>query len=148
MTTPPASSPAELTSELTAFFRQYGEHSLHGEPAAIATSYAPTFLVGGPAGSAAFANDEKFLQWLGQLRTFNDQAGMTAMSPAGVRATALSPIHALAQVTWSARFARTGDREITFEIAYLVERAGDSWKVLGYVSEADQEAEMKKLGLL
>jgi len=41
-------------------------------------------------------------------------------------------------VRWSARF----------EIAYLIERAGDSWRVLGYVSERDQEDEMRSLGLL
>jgi hypothetical protein len=54
----------------------------------------------------------------------------------------------LAQVRWSARFEKTGDRAIEFDIAYLIERAGESWRVLGYVSERDQEEEMRDLGLL
>ena len=54
----------------------------------------------------------------------------------------------LAQVRWSARFEKTGDRAIEFEIAYLIERAGDAWRVLGYVSERDQEEEMRALGLV
>ena len=31
---------------------------------------------------------------------------------------------------------------------YLIEAAGESWRVLGCVSERDQEEEMRALGLL
>jgi len=70
------------------------------------------------------------------------------VTPAAVRETVLSPLHVLAQVRWSARFEKTGERAIEFEIAYLIERAGKSWRVLGYVSERDQEEEMRALELL
>jgi hypothetical protein len=30
----------------------------------------------------------------------------------------------------------------------LIERSGASWRVLGYISERDQEEEMRALGLL
>ena len=73
---------------------------------------------------------------------------MRALSPVAVRETVLSPLHVLAQVRWGARFEKTGDRAIEFEIAYLIERAGESWRVLGYVSERDQDEEMRALGLL
>ncbi len=95
-----------------------------------------------------FANDTRFLDWLAQVRGFNRQHGMRAVSPAAVRETVLSALHVLAQVRWSARFEKTGDRAIEFDIAYLIERAGESWRVLGYVSERDQEEEMRALGLL
>lgn len=138
---------ASLPNELMAFFQRYAHASLTSEPPAIAALYAPTFIVAGPKGSAAFANDENFLQWLGQLRVFNHEHGMQAMAPSRVQVHTLSPVHVLAQVAWSALFAKTGDRDIWFEIAYLLERAGESWKILSYVSAADQEEEMKKLGL-
>ena len=141
-------SHASLTNELTAFFQRYAEDSLHGEPTAIAGAYAPSFIVAGPNGSQSFANDEKFLQWLEKMRTFNRHHAMQSLEPSRVEVHQLSPIHALAGVTWSARFAKTGDRDIGFVISYLLERAGDSWKVLSYVSEADQEDEMRKLGVL
>lgn len=137
-----------LPNELMAFFQRYAEHSLHGQPTVLAALYAPTFVVAGPKGSQTFANDEKFLQWLQELRTFNTTQGMTSMTPVTASGSQLSPIHVLARVTWAARFAATGARDIVFHISYLLERAGDSWKVLGYFSEADQEEEMKKLGLL
>ena len=83
-----------------------------------------------------------------ESRGFNREHGMSSVSPVAVREKALSPLHVLAQVRWSARFEKTGARGIEFEIAYLMERAGESWHVLGYVMEGDQEEEMRALGLL
>ena len=114
----------------------------------LAALYATNFFAAGPKGSMTFSNDAQFIDWLAQVRAFNRQHGMRALSPAAVRETTLSPIHVLAQVRWSARFEQTGARPIEFEIAYLMELAGESWRVLGYVSARDQEEEMRALGLL
>jgi hypothetical protein len=130
------------------FFAQYAVLSMGDDGRALAAVYAPNFFVAGPTGSKTFANDAQFLDWLAQVRTFNRQHGMHALSPASVRETVLSPLHVLAYVRWSARFEKTGTRAIEFEIAYLIERAGESWRVLGYVSARDQEEEMRALGLL
>ena len=130
------------------FFTQYAALAMGDDHRALAALYAPSFFVGGPSGSMTFANDGRFLDWLAQVRAFNRQHGMGALSPASVRDTVLSPLHVLAQVRWSARFEKTGDRAVEFDIAYLLERAGDSWRVLGYISARDQEGEMRALGLL
>jgi hypothetical protein len=84
--------------------------------------YAPSFIVGGPGGSASFVNDERFVAWLEQVFAFNREHGM----------------HALEVVC---------DRLVEFRISYLLEHTTET-KILAYVSEADQAAEMKKLGLL
>jgi hypothetical protein len=130
------------------FFTRYAALSMGEDDRAMAAVYAPSFFVAGPKGSMTFANDGRFLDWLAQVRAFNRQHGMHAVSPAAVRETVLSPLHVLAQVRWSARFEKTGTRATEFEIAYLIELAGESWRVLGYVSERDQEEEMRALGLL
>jgi hypothetical protein len=130
------------------FFTRYAALSMGDDDRALAAMYAPSFFVAGPKGSMTFANDAQFLDWLGGVRAFNRQHGMHALSPAAVRETVLSPLHVLAQVRWRARFEKTGERAAEFEIAYLMERAGDSWHVLGYVSERDQDEEMRTLGLL
>jgi hypothetical protein len=130
------------------FFAHYAAVSMGDDDRALAAVYAPSFFVAGPKGSMTFANDVQFLDWLAHVRTFNRQHGMRALSPAAVRETVLSPMHVLAQVRWSARFEKTGTRAIEFEIAYLMELAGRSWRVLGYVSARDQEEEMRALGLL
>jgi hypothetical protein len=130
------------------FFARYAALSMGDDDHALAAMYAPSFFVAGPKGSTTFANDAKFLEWLAQVRVFNQQHGMKTMAPVAVRETPLSPLHTLAQVRWSARFEKTGDRAIEFEIAYLLERAAETWRVLGYVSTRDQEEEMRSLGLL
>jgi hypothetical protein len=131
------------------FFTRYAALSMdNDDDRAMAAVYAPTFFVAGPKGSMTFANDTRFLDWLAQVRAFNRQHGMRALSPAAVRETVLSPLHVLAQVRWRAQFEKALDRAAEFEIAYLIERAGESWRVLGYVSACDQEEEMRALGLL
>jgi hypothetical protein len=130
------------------FFHRYAELSMGPRPEDLAPLYAPTFIVGGPQGSQAFTNDARFLDWLRQVGDFNRQHGMRGMTVVSLQDTALSPIHAIATVRWGASFDKTGDRVIEFDISYLIEKAGDSWKILSYLSKRDQEEEMKKEGLL
>jgi hypothetical protein len=117
-------------------------------PEALAGLYASTFIVGGPEGSHAFTNDARFIEWLRKVAAFNRQHGMRALMALSIRDVTLSPLHTLAVVTWGARFEKTGDRIIEFEISYLLEKAGDEWRILAYIARSDQNAEMAKEGLL
>ena len=118
------------------------------QPEALAGVYAPTFIVGGPEGSQAFPNDARFVEWIRQVADFNRQHGMRSIMAVSIRDMTLSPIHTLATVTWGARFEKTGDRVIEFDISYLLEKAADDWRILSYISRSDQNAEMAKEGLL
>jgi hypothetical protein len=133
---------------LDRFFSRYAELSLGPQPEALAGPYAPTFIVGGPEGSHAFANDDRFLEWLRQVAAFNRQHGMRSLIVVSVDGMELSPLHVLATVTWGARFDKTGDRAIAFAISYLLENSDGDWRILSYISRADQNAEMAKEGLL
>jgi Domain of unknown function (DUF4440) len=133
---------------LDRFFSRYAELSLGPQPEALARLYAPTFIVGGPQGSQAFTNDARFIEWLRQVASFNRQHGMRVLTAMSIRDVTLSPLHTLATVTWGARFEKTGDRIIAFEISYLLEKAEDEWRILSYISYSDQNAEMEKEGLL
>lgn len=129
------------------FFARYAERSLGPTPEALADLYAPTFLVAGPEGSAAFPNDDRFRAWLRGVADFNRAHDMRTLHAIKVREATLSPLHTLATVTWGAQFERTGDEVIEFEIAYLLERTAQAWRILAYISRADQAAEMSRLGL-
>ena len=133
---------------LNGFFSRYAELSVGPQPEELAGVYAPTFIVGGPSGSQAFANDVRFVEWLRQGADFNRQHGMRTLAPMTIRDATLSPIHTLATVTWGARFEKTGDRLIDFEISYLLEQTDDEWRILSYISRTDQNAAMEKEGLL
>jgi hypothetical protein len=133
---------------LDRFFSLYAELSLTGPPERLAHLYAPTFIVGGPEGSRAFTNDAGFIDWLRQVAQFNRRHGMNTLTALSIRDLVLSPLHTLATVKWGARFEKTGDRVIEFEISYLLEQAGDEWRILSYVSRSDQNAEMAREGLM
>jgi hypothetical protein len=133
---------------LDRFFSRYAELSLSAQPEALAGMYAPTFIVGGPQGSQAFPNDARFIEWLRQVGDFNRQHGMRGLDVVRIHDQSLSPIHSLATVTWGARFEKTGDRAIEFEIAYLLEKTMEEWRILAYISRSDQDTEMAKEGLL
>ena len=133
---------------LREFFDHYARLSLGPQPEELSSLYAATFIVGGPAGSQAFANDSRFIDWLKQVGEFNRQHGMRSIAAIEIQERTLSPVHALATVTWGAQFSKTGERIIEFEISYLLEQAGDQWKILSYISRSDQQEEMTKEGLL
>jgi hypothetical protein len=133
---------------LQRFFTHYAELSMGPRPEDLAALYAPTFIVGGPQGSRAFANDSKFVDWLRQVGTFNRQHGMNSMTPVAILEVMLSPMHSLATVMWGAQFEKTGQRVIQFDISYVLERAGEGWQVLSYISQSDQNEAMRKEGLL
>lgn len=134
---------------LEPFFRDYAVASVESPVEQIPAFYADSFIASGPRGSAVFKNDEKFIEWLGKIHEFNQRTGMVSMEVVSIEEpVSLSSRHILASVDWGARFRKTGDRLITFRIAYLLEKIGDRWKILAYVSEKDQEDEMRELGLL
>ena len=133
---------------LDQFFERYAAVSSGPHPEALALLYAPTFIAGGPAGSQAFTNDARFIEWLRTVAAFNREHGMRALDVQSIREVELSPLHTLATVTWGARFEKTGDRLIEFDISYLLERAGADWRILLYISRSDQNAEMAHAGLL
>ena len=106
---------------LERFFSRYAELSLGPQPEELADLYAPTFIVGGPHGSQAFANDARFVEWLRQVANFN-RHGMRSHGDVDSRRNVESTPHTLATVTWGARFEKTGDRIIEFEISYCSRR--------------------------
>jgi len=136
-------------AELEEMFWAYGGASMGGVPENVAAFYTQEFFVAHPGGSGTFRNDAGFLGWLGQVWEMNHKSGMTAMDLVSVgKPLRLSPTHVLVQVEWGARFAKTGDRAIPFRIAYLLEHRGDRWRILGYVSEEDQQTAMRMGGVI
>lgn len=93
-------------------------------------AYAATFIAVGPEGSHVCTNDARFIEWLRQVADFNRQHGTRTLTAVSIRDVTLSPIHTLATVTWGAQFQKAGERVIEFEISYLLEQAGNEWRIL------------------
>jgi len=133
---------------LRRFFDRYAEFAQRPAHQELAAMYAQTFVIAGPEGSRAFANDAAFLDWLTQVYDFNQTHGMRSLVVVSIYELVLSPRHSLATVKWGTQFTKTGDRLIEFEISYLVESGGGGWTILSYISRSDQDGEMKRLGVL
>ena len=134
--------------DLYQFFTGYAAAALGDKPELLAALYAQSFLAAGPEGSAAFKNDDAFLQWLSQVHDFNRATGMTGMEVASVDEYRLSDLFTVATVSWGATFRKTGNEVILFKISYIVQRTDGSYRVLGYVSHEDQMSVMRAKGLL
>lgn len=134
---------------LMAYFEDYAVASCEDSEARTARFYADSFIAAGPRGSAVFKNDQHFVTWLKQVREYNQRVGMLALQVVSIeQSISVSPLHMVVTVEWGATFRKTADRLITFRITYLLERSGDEWKIMAYISEKDQEEEMQKLQLL
>ena len=133
---------------LKSFFEAYAEAAVNSDPTALAGLYAEDFIASGPAGSAVFKNDEQFLAWLSQVHEFNRQVGIRSLEVGSIHVTPIGDHHAFATVEWCARFEKTGDESICFEISYLVRFSEGKTLILGYISHEDQEEVMTARGII
>jgi hypothetical protein len=133
--------------DLRQLFTDYAAASTSGEPSRVAAFYSPNgFLVAGPEGSAVFANDGAFLDWLRGVREFNTRSGLQSMDVDAVDETPIGAHYTLATVRWSARFEKTGAEPIRFSIGYLLQMSNTPL-IVGYISHEDQLEVMRRFDL-
>lgn len=129
------------------FFETYALVSMEPNLERHASLYAGEFIAAGPSGSAAFKNDGKFIEWLKQVHDFNKKIGMEALRAVSVSSDPISDKYSFATVEWGAKFKKTGEKLIRFEITYLLQFIENEPKILAYVDHEDQEKAMKELGI-
>ena len=126
-------------ADINQFFENYAEVSINGKPNDLADFYGDNFVVVGPGESMVFANDEKFLKWLDDVRNFNIQTGLEKMIVQNIRSHSVGTYVIQATVTWGVIYRKTKDEIIEFDIHYMLEKFNSKLKIILYVSEEDQE---------
>jgi hypothetical protein len=139
---------AATHNSLRSFFDQYARANHDMNASTIAGFYADNFIAAGPKGSMVFQNDEKFLQWLNQLKEFNQQTGMGNMQIVNFQESAISEHYHMVTIEWGVTFPKTGDELITFKISYFVNVTAPMPGIIMYISHVDQEDYMREKGLL
>jgi hypothetical protein len=129
------------------FFEMYASVSMKANPDRHADLYADEFIAAGPQGSAVFKNDNKFLEWLKQVYTINQNTGMESLQVISVQSNPIGDTYSFATVEWGAKFKKTGEKLVRFEISYLLQFIQNEPKILAYVDHEDQQKVMKELGL-
>ncbi len=138
----------DTAENLRPFFEEYAQANDQNDLTSIAGFYADSFMAAGPKGSVTFTNDQHFVEWLRQLQEFNKQTGMKQMQIVNFEQTSISDDYQAAIITWGAKFPKTGDELITFDITYFLNVKQTTPKIIMYVSHSDQEDLMREKGLL
>jgi hypothetical protein len=139
---------ATIHHSLRPFFEQYAQASHDMKASTIAGFYADNFIAAGPKGNMVFQNDEKFLQWLNQLKELNQQTGMNNLHIVHLEESAISEHYHMVTIKWGVTFRETGDERLTFNISYFVDVKGQMPLIIMYISHLDQEDFMREKGLL
>lgn len=134
--------------DLRAFFEKYAEALNNKDINAIAGSYARQFIAAGPKGSAAYPNDETFIEWLKQVEAFNEKTGMEQMEIVHVEISPVSGEYESAKVSWRTSFRSRPGEAFSFDITYIVEKQQENYAIILFISHLDQEEYMKEKGLL
>ncbi|QJB30574.1 hypothetical protein HF324_04070 [Chitinophaga oryzae] len=137
----------EDSKNLKAFFERYAAANNNNDLNSIAGFYAESFIAAAPQGNGAFKNDDSFIRWLEQVEQFNRQTGMRHLQVVNIKEMPISTGYTQATVTWGAKFEKTGDELITFDISYFLYLTGGP-KIIMYISHEDQEVVMRQKGLL
>jgi hypothetical protein len=130
------------------FFETYALVSMRPEPAPHANLYANEFIAAAPSGSAAYKNDDQFLEWLNQVYDFNEKTGLESIQVMSVHENPITNEYSLATVEWGAKYEKTGGELIHFKITYLLQFLEDQPHILAYIDHEDQQKVMKERGIL
>jgi len=130
------------------FLTEYETLSIGKDLQGLSRMYADDFIVAGPKGAMAFKNDKKFKEWLKQLGQSNEDTGLKSMKIQNIIITPVGENYGSALATWGARFDKTGDKLIEFDITYILYLDEAGPKIVMYITHEDQETVMKKNGLL
>lgn len=116
---------------------------------AVASLYATDFIAASPAGVQSGKNDARLKDVMAQGYARYRAIGTKEMRIRRIDISPIDEFHAIADVAWTARYARTAqpDVMIDFDVHYLVQALGAEAKVFGWVS-GDEEALLQEHGIL
>jgi len=116
---------------------------------AIAALYATDVIGAAPAGVRAANNDAAFRQVMAEGYAQYRAIGTKSMRIRDIRVTPIDDLHCLAQVGWTATYARADlpETAIDFEVAYLVQTLDGTPKVFGWITGDEQQA-LKDRGII
>ncbi|MFC7377674.1 hypothetical protein [Brevundimonas sp. GCM10030266] len=134
-------------------FDSYSEvfnEALKGKPdlAALAALYEDSFIGAVPAGVMAGSKGKEFDEAMSAGFDRSRKIGTKSMSVQRVEVENIDPIHVMARVDWRATYeTSTGEKQIDFTNVYLVRVIDNRATVFGWIT-GDEEAELKKHGIV
>lgn len=132
-------------------YERFSERSLGGmmDMDEAAGLYASDFVAASPVGVVSGKNDVRFRQALAEGYARYRAIGTKAMRVRQVRVSQIDALHCIAQVAWTAIYARQdrADARIDFDVHYFVQVLDGEARVFGWVS-GDEQAVLKQHGIV
>lgn len=142
-----------MESAIRALFQRHEDNfnraiAGNGRPEDAAALFAPEFIAASQAGVMTGKNDEDLLKVIEAGYDHYRQTGARRMTVRDIAVTPIDENHALARVSWHARYHRKDgvETDVDFDVSYFVQNLGDEPKIFGWVA-GDEEALLRERGL-
>lgn len=133
------------------FFEEYAQAALSGDVEKIANAYAETYIESGPKRVVVYHVDAGYREVLEKkTAAMKEQLGLVDISVKVADVREFAPLHCMVDCQWTMRFKQPSKEEIesTFMITYTVRIESEQPVILSYVSHEDEEAVMKRDGVI
>lgn len=140
----------DAVSKLFDSYAEIFNAALKGKPdlAALAALYADSFIGAAPAGVMTGSKGKEFDEAMSAGFDRSRKIGTKSMTVQRVDVENIDPIHVMARVDWRATYeTSTGEKLIDFTNVYLVRLIDDRATVFGWIT-GDEDAELKKHGIV
>lgn len=134
-----------LESLLTDFFKQYGNAFDNGDE--ISKFYGDFAIASTPQFIGCLKGKEEIHTAFNSIAEYQKKTGMTSLAPFKVEIKEIDSLHVWAKVRWCAKFAKTGDKGIEFDVSYLLRRTEVDFVILLYVSHQDEQQLRQEFGV-
>ena len=141
--------PKVATEGLLAFFERFQSLSAAYDVEKIAAMYAGSVMIAGPGGAQVVTSTD-LQRAIPQRRRLLESAGHQDTALVGFEETALSDRYALvrAQFRWHFQAAHGAPVTVTLPSSFIVDRGGDSPRIVLYMNAQDVVSVLRERGVL
>ncbi len=132
-------------TELLEFFKSYGR--VFDDGAKLSQFYGECALASAPNFVGCLKGKEEVTAALTGVAEYQKKTGMTSVIPLEIETSEIDPLHIWVKVQWSAKFKKTAEKQIVFDISYLLKRMESGFVILTYVADQDEQQLREKYGL-
>jgi hypothetical protein len=141
----------DITQRVSDFFKRYADAIDSEASETIIESYFDTYIAADPITVIAIANDAEYRRAIEERAgVMHEQLGFRDATIDVESVRELAPMHFIADTRWTMRFEPPQRDPITstFKISYVVRVESDTIKILMYVSHENEEAVMRRDGVI
>lgn len=138
-----------VSEAVETFFKAYEQGLASSDMAAIASSYADSFLFAGPQGAQAVTR-EGFLNALPRRQGFFETVGLSSTKITSLEETRLDEHYLSVKVGWVMRFEKDPQHPIENEnsATYILQQQEQGLRIVFQLDHQDLMKKVQELGLL